>query len=314
MNRGLNGVFESNLITLGVVGIFILPIYKQYFRPVFSYRILKRMLVFGIPTIFTLLCMRVIDISDRYVILYLLGTDAKAELGKYSVAYTLGMVGVMVFVHSFRIAWQPFFLSVRNNPEARSLFSRVATYYALFIGIVFLGITLFRHELFHLYAIVPVVSFAYIFFGFYIIMLAGIFIQEKTRYLPVVTFTAAALNVGLNFIFIPEFGIIGAAYTTLIAYIVMVVLMYAISNAVYRVYYDFKRLSAVFVLTLVPITISLLVKPSNVILDYLFRCVLLIIPVIIYLSSNFFNHGELNYLKKVLLKITAFFQFSRIEK
>ena len=213
------------------------------------------MLAFGIPTVFTLLCTRVIDLSDRQIILRFLGDS---ELGRYSVSYTLGMVGIMVFVNSFRLGWQPFFLSLKDNPNARNLFSRVATYYAMFIGMALLGITLFRKEIFILYAsklpvslaeIVPFVSCAYVFFGFYIIMLAGIFIREKTWLLPVVTFTGAALNLGLNFIFIPALGIIGAAYSTVIAYFVMVIILYGMSFHVYRVDYEFKRLGVVLLLT-----------------------------------------------------------------
>ena len=42
------------------------------------------------------------------------------------------------------------------------------------------------------------------------------------------TFIAAAINVGLNFIFIPKYGYIAAAYTTLIGYFIMLVYHFSI--------------------------------------------------------------------------------------
>ena len=309
LGRGLKGVFEANLIAVIIISLLMLPLYRTYLRGNISFSILKRMLSFGLPTIFTLLCMRIIDLSDRQLILRLLGENAASELGGYSVAYTLGMVGVMVFVHSFRIAWQPFFLSLKDNSDSRNIFSRVATYYSMFIGMVFLGIALFRREIFMLYApklpvslagIVPYVSFSYIFFGFYIIMMAGIFIREKTRYLPVVTFTAAALNLGLNFIFIPAFGIIGAAYTTVIAYITMVIIMYVISSKIYMVVYDFKRLGVVLLLTALPLGLSFVFQPEKNVLSIFYRGMLFLIPPAVYLFSNFLLPEERSKLKQVL--------------
>jgi len=310
MGRGLRGVFEANLTCVLILVVLLVPIYRKYLRGTASLSVLRRMLFFGIPTIFTLLSMRLIDYSDRLLILYLRGANAAEELGGYSVAYSLGMVGVMVFVHSFRIAWQPFFLSLKDDTGATNIFSRVTTYYAVIIGMVFLGIALFRNELFPLYAspkyplslahVVPFVSFAYIFFGFYIIMLAGIFIREKTKYLPVVTFTAAAINIGLNFVFIPAFGVIGAAYTTIIAYIVMVILMYIISSRVYHVTYEFRRLGSVLLLTAAPIALMTAYLPENGILSFLYRIVLFLVPPIVYLAGDFLLPEERAGLKRFL--------------
>ncbi|MBT4482556.1 MAG: oligosaccharide flippase family protein [Candidatus Latescibacteria bacterium] len=307
LKRGLVGVFEANLIVVVFISILLLPVFRTNLGVSLSIPVLKRMLSFGVPTIFTILSMRVIDLSDRYVIMYILGESGKAELGKYSVAYTLGMVGVMVFVNSFRLAWQPFFLSIEKERDAGKIFSRVATYYTMFIGMVILGITLFRQEIFSLYAstrysislagIVPIVSFAYILFGLYIIMLAGIFIREKTKYLPAITFTAASINVGLNFIFIPAFGIIGAAYTTVIAYVTMALLMYVISYRVYRVNYEFKRLFSAVLITALPLGLSLIVQPKTISFNFLYRAVLLMLPPVAYIFSGFLLPEESHKLK-----------------
>ena len=308
--RGLKGVFEANLIAVIVIAVLLMPVYKIYFSNRLSYRILKKMLMFGIPTIFTLFFLRIIDYSDRYIIAYYFGETGNVEVGRYAPAYTLGLVGIMVFVNSFRLAWQPFFLSVKDNPEAKILFSKVATYYAVLIGMIFLGMTLFREEIFFLYtsgkqaitlaSIIPYVALAYILYGFYFIMLAGIFIREKTIYLPVAPITGAVLKLGFNFLFIPRYGIIGAAYTTIIAYLAMVAILYVISRKVYKVQYEYARLCVVFVITAGLTAVSLIIKTEPGIIQYVFKGTLFLLPLVIYWYGGFLKPKETDRIREIV--------------
>jgi len=308
--RGLNGVFEANLISVIVIAFLLVPVYKEYLSRRVSYGILKKMLQFGIPTIFTLFFLRIIDYSDKYIIAYYFGESGTREVGRYAPAYTLGMVGIMVFVNSFRLAWQPFFLTVKDSPDAKKLFSTIATYYAVFIGMVFLGVTLFREEIFYLYTsgkytltlagIIPYVALAYILYGFYYIMLAGVFIRKKTIYLPLATITGAALNIGFNFLFIPKYGIIGAAYTTIIAYLAMVVILFVISRKIYHVQYEYKRLAIVFLITAGLIAVSCGITTESGILRFLFNGALCVLSPFIYWHSGFLTLVEKNRVKSIL--------------
>ena len=110
------------------------------------------------------------------------------------------------------------------------------------------------------------------------------------------------IDSGLNFIFIPEFGIIGAAYTTIIAYAVMVTILYYISRYIYLVNYEFKRLGAVFLFTVVPIGLSYFYLPDGVIARFFFKCALCIIPLIMYYFSKFLKNEEKNYILQMIKK------------
>ena len=55
--------------------------------------------------------------------------------GIYSAGYKLGLF-LSIVAMGFRYAWQPFFLSIGSKPDAKSVFSRTATYYAMFISLV----------------------------------------------------------------------------------------------------------------------------------------------------------------------------------
>lgn len=303
--RGLDGIFEANLAVVIVVTILLYPVFRDNLGKHISRPMLRQLLVFGVPTIFTLLAMRIVDRSALFLIAYLMGDRGGAEAGAYSVAYATGVAGVMVFVNSFRLAWQPFFLSVKEDSGARAMFSRIATYYAMFIGMVFLGISLFREEIFHILApkwslyyagLLPLGAVACILFGFYLIMNAGVFIRDKTKYLPAATVVAALINVGLNFLFIPWFGVYGAAYTSIVAYMVMTAMLYFISRKIYRVDYEFGRLTAVLLVTALPAVIPIYFLPDGAVLSLLFRAALLTVPPLFYLTTGFLRPDEYSIL------------------
>jgi O-antigen/teichoic acid export membrane protein len=89
--------------------------------------------------------------------------------------------------------------------------------------------------------IVPWVLLAYVFTGAYVVFVVGVYLEKKTKYLPFVTGAGALLNVGANFFLIPKIGILGAALSTLLSYIVMAVGMYFASQRFYRVVYEWNK-------------------------------------------------------------------------
>jgi O-antigen/teichoic acid export membrane protein len=79
------------------------------------------------------------------------------------------------------------------------------------------------------YAIPPVMAgygckFAY---TFYVNMER---FEKKTKYISIGTLLAAAVNVALNMAFIPRYGFVAAAYTTLAGFVLLAVLHYLMSR------------------------------------------------------------------------------------
>ena len=86
--------------------------------------------------------------------------------------------------------------------------------------------------------IVPIILFGYLFNGMYYVLSAGMFIEEKSSYVPIITGIGAAINVGVNFLLIPVWGIVGAALATLASYLVMAVMVYIITQRFYEINYE----------------------------------------------------------------------------
>ena len=77
-----------------------------------------------------------------------------------------------------------------------------------------------------------ILSLAYLIYPFYLQANVRFALKEKTKYIPMMTGTAAAANVGLNLVLIPIYGITGAAMSTLAAYIILVSLAQWVSRRV----------------------------------------------------------------------------------
>lgn len=100
--------------------------------------------------------------------------------------------------------------------------------------------------------IVPIVLLSYLFNGWYTNFIVGIYIQKKTKTLPIITAVAASTEAILCFLFIPIFSIIGGAYATLGGYIVMSLGVYFYIQKHYFIEYEWRRIlyNYIIVLTL----------------------------------------------------------------
>ncbi|TMK70829.1 MAG: polysaccharide biosynthesis protein, partial [Actinobacteria bacterium] len=80
----------------------------------------------------------------------------------------------------------------------------------------------------------------------------GIGRVRRTQFNWIITFAAAALNIGLNIALIPPYGMIGAAIATVAAYTLMFLLMTWNAQRLYPAPYQWRR-----VVTLVGVAVAL---------------------------------------------------------
>src|SRR2546422_8772128 len=74
-------------------------------------------------------------------------------------------------------------------------------------------------------------------------MAIGIGRVRRTQFNWIITFAAAALNIGLNFALIPPYGMMGAAISTVAAYALMFLLMTWNAQHLYPVPYQWRRVT-----------------------------------------------------------------------
>lgn len=254
---GVEAVFIANLAASVLTLILLLPDIAENFRWRVDTTLFKEMLRFGLPYLPASLASMVIQVIDRPILMQL--TDS-ATAGVYQINYKLG-VFMMLFVSMFQYAWQPFFLHNAKEKDAPEIFSRVLSYFVIAGSIVLVFLSLFIENIVQIsimgrtfidsrywvgLPIVPVVLAGYLFNGIYVNLTAGIFIKEKTKYIPYVTAAGALVNVVVNFSLIPVWGIMGAALATFASYVVMATGLYMVTRRIYKIEYEYSRLIKTF--------------------------------------------------------------------
>lgn len=253
---GIEGVFLAGLAAAVLTWLILLPGILRHLEVRTRRGLLGALLRFGLPFVPTGLASMITQVIDRPILLAL--TNA-ATVGVYQANYKLGIF-MMLFVSMFQYAWQPFFLKNAARPDARILFGKVLTAFLLAASAIFILLSLFIEDIVKLdifgvhlvgpefwegLPIVPIILLAYLFNGMYINFMAGIQIEKKTRYMPLVTGAGALVNVAANLLLIPKFGYHGAALATLLSYVLMAAGNFLFSQRFYRIHYEYGKLALI---------------------------------------------------------------------
>jgi len=107
-----------------------------------------------------------------------------------------------------------------------------------FVGEEILGIRLFGKDLIgpayrRGTVIIPPVMLGYILSGLAEVLMAGVYLKGRSLVVPVATVSAAAVNIVGNFLLIPSYGMTGAAWATVTAYAVLVVVLYLYTRRIF---------------------------------------------------------------------------------
>ncbi|MFO7444904.1 MAG: polysaccharide biosynthesis C-terminal domain-containing protein, partial [Ignavibacteriaceae bacterium] len=144
------------------------------------------------------------------------------------------------------------------------------------------------------------VLFGYVFNGMYVVFTAGIYIKEKSMYVPLITGIGAAVSIASNFILIPAIGMIGAAYAALFSYLSMAAGYYIVTQKFYKIEYENARIIKIFASILIVGSIYYALLFNNNLL-FIYKVMLLFLfCILIYLFAV--DKDEINSIKRRLFK------------
>jgi O-antigen/teichoic acid export membrane protein len=245
------GVVVGNWI--GTLSVYlVLVAYRRYQLGLqFDRRLFREMNRFGMPLVPSQLALWTLAFSDRF---FIAKFKDQTEVGHYSVGVRIASASLLLLA-AFRLAWPAFAYSIEDEDEAKRTYGFVLTY-LLFVSCwvaVTLGLLapwlvrlLTGRSEFHEGArVVPLLAFAVAALGAYTVVAIGLGRARRTQFNWVVTGAAAAVDVGLNLILVPRYGMIGAAISGAAAYASMFVLMSIYAQRTYPVPYQWRRVALV---------------------------------------------------------------------
>lgn len=235
LHKGAYGSMLGTLIAYAGMAPVCIILLVPHMTPRFSRKSLDRSLRFGVPLVPHYIAGWLLTFADRFLLLRL---STLSQVGLYSLAYNLSMA-LNLFCGAINQAWGPIYYDLADTEEGRKILPRLTTVYAAAITALAIGFTLLAPDVlillanprFHAAApVIPVVAGGYFFFGLYMVVSTPIFHARKTWWMPAISGSAAVVNVGINLVLIPAFGMVGAAWATLIAYLFMALVARIVTN------------------------------------------------------------------------------------
>lgn len=309
LKLGVLGVLLSTLIVAVMTTCLLnIPIlFKVGVR--FSSAKLRELVRFGFPSVPAQMGAFVVHLSDRF---FLKAFCSIADAGIYSLGYRFGAIPSTFISVPFNQIWQPRRLELYKQPGSEELFGRIFTYYLALISFVGLGIAVLTREVLIIMAdpkflpacaIVPIIVVANIIYSTNSHINMGILIQKKTKYFAYIDGSNGVFILLLNFLLIPRFGIYGAAYATLIAFIYKTTLYYYCSNRIYQICFEFIRILKIGGSAVLLYLVCALLHINNVYVNLGVKSFMLLwFPVVLW-GTGFYTEEERAWIAAIVRQV-----------
>lgn len=247
----------------------------------FNKEYLQYGLKISVPLVLHGIALNILSQSDRTMITMIRNSE---ETGIYGLIYNFSMIATVITT-AFDGIWVPYFTRKMNEKDYRSI-NKFAEKYVEFMSVAMIGVILVGPEVVKLLSteaywegikIIPPIVLANYFIFIYTMYVNVEHYYKKTVFISINTTIAAISNILLNIIFIYKWGYVGAAYTTLISYILSLILHYRYSRKINNEVFGLKQY--IFPLIIVFLSVSVFYMFINV---WYIRWIVAIIPVVLF--------------------------------
>lgn len=291
--RIVGGYLPTFLVSVSIYVYFILKGKKIRFSH------WKYSLAICVPYIFHMISGTVLNSSDRVMITSICGTRYNAL---YSAAGNIAMIANMIWA-SMNSAYIPW-LGEMLNEEAYDKIKKYSRPYTLVFVFIVIGFMLVTPEALWIIGgrdymeaqvVIPPIMLGYLFVFLYSLYASIEQFKKKTIGMAVMTFVATVANLMLNAVFLPKYGYVAAAYTTLVGYILLFIMHFVyVKKLGYTKAYDTKFVIGT-VLVGCLIGGGILISYEHIVL----RCILIVIYALVIILYGYKNK---NLMKSILKK------------
>lgn len=287
LRMGLRGYFLS-MVLAHLVAIIVLIIFGNVFKYLnlksFNKKLLKTMLIYSIPLIPNGLMWWVMNVSDRYMLTYFLGFDAT---GIYSVSYKFPSL-ITLMNSIFFMAWQLSAMQEYGKEGYdnfyKNIFGVLSSFLLLITAVVLLILkplmSVFVADAFYeSWKYVPLLLVGTVFQAFSSFFGTNYTASKKTKGAFTTSVYGAIVNIGINLLLIPIWGIQAAAFSTMLAYLTMWLLRLFDTKKFVKIKIDWKSL--IFSIVLIDIQIVGLYTITNTITFFIVETILILVMLFI---------------------------------
>ena len=273
---------------------------------------LKEYLSFGLSMVTQDLSVWTVGASDRFIIGALLGATF---VGFYNPGYVLGtfivfLIAPLSFVLPAVLAK---YFEEERIKELQNILRYSLKYFLMLAIPAIFGLAVLSKQLLIILSteeiaingcfVVPFAAIAMLFYGVYTVFLQILLLEKKMRILGHIWIISAALNLALNVILIPIIGILGAAMSTLVTYVLATLLTMYYSFNYFRFHIEWGAIGKSIAASAITAFIVYYFNPCS------FAELLVAIGIgifvygIIVIATRCFNRDETNFLKDMAKSI-----------
>lgn len=266
ISYGIGWIFVANILSTLVVFLSLLPwISRRRWR--FDPELLNSMLRYSWPLLILGVAGILSQNMGQLLIPYIFKGEeeaARSMVGIYGANIKIAIVMVM-FTQAFRYAYEPFIFSqAKADGESRErAYCDAMKYFIIFGLLIFLGVMYFLPIIRYFESpaywqglrVVPVMMLAELCFGIFFNLSLWYKLTDRTQWGMWFSLLCFLLMLGLNLWLIPAIGIpggyMGAAWSALISYFVVMLISYFVGCHYYPIPYEVKRIGAYTLLAIV---------------------------------------------------------------
>lgn len=291
---------------LGVNGYILAIILSDFLSSVFLFTAVKlrryinfnfkdksvpgEMLKYSIPLIPTTIFWWITNVSDRFIVAYVLGTEAN---GLYAISYKIPTIITLVST-IFIDAWQLSAVGEKNKTERQQFFTNVFKSYSSLVFIAASALILFVKIITRIlvsdsfYASWQYVPFLVVATSFSCLVnfLGSIYFVEKKSALSLATTCMGAfINIILNLLLIPTLGINGASLATCASFISVFVIRALNTRKFIKINWNSKKLLVNTIILMLQSLVMIFEISHWIIIELVFFAVISLINTEDVLSS-----------------------------
>jgi len=266
--EGARGLLLGQYATGGAFLVALLVAHRRRLSLVPDFPLLRRMFRFGFPTMPAELSLYSLNFIDRLLLVRLAGL---ADAGLYSLSVKFAQA-VNVLVKGFQLAWPPLAYSIRDDDEARRAYAVIVTWFVVVCTFFVAGLWLLSRwivrllaapEFFSSYEAIGLVSTGVTLYALYLVLVVILGRTGRTEFNFPATAAGTGANIGLNLVLIPPLGIVGAGIALVASYALVLVLMFAFTQRLFPVPYEWSRLAQAIALAAVLVAAGELLLPTD---------------------------------------------------
>ena len=298
---GAFGMITSMALANGVGALYLfirLKLYKLINFKLMDKKLIKEMYQYSIPLVPNGVSWWIVNVSDRTIISYVLGTAAN---GLYAVSNKFPTI-LSSLLGVFNLSWSESAALHINSPDRDEFFSDISNtvtklFTSLGVGMIacmpFIFPLLINSKYNGAFNQIPILVLGAV-FNVVVCLYSAVYIAKKmTKQVATVSIIGAIINITINVLFIKYLGLYAASISTAISYFVMMVYR----HIDLKKYVNIKYESGLIVKTFLIFTFSIILYyQKNMILN-----IINLIVVVIYtfiMNKDFLNSGKKLFLSK----------------